>query len=480
MDKINISKQKNTPHIQTKMKVKTNFRKMYLIDETMMNSKLSYQNMSLRPQSEATSSIHINHPPVSADSTLRKVLPNKVQEKSELVQSRYNKARMDENRMLQGNQYEGINSSVVNPGQTLIKQFEEPENIDSKNMNNHTQNLPPSSIKEKPSEDWINQQVQHQRENQDTCIECKDKDVTYEPYEIMYPDRTSMEVDDRKIIENPTYTDVNSNQQSQENWSFMNNHDQPQPLTSTVDKEPPAGILPVEHTSMEVDDKRIMVRPVIDNIQSSVSASNPTVRLDYPTSALYPTQNNLPMYRSNVPSIEHGSNDPPQHLSTLSLQNVQPRQLMHVPSDSSSVQNRENRYPQQMLKFSSDKKPIIYEQPLSIQYDQNKSTPTYLQYQETPKIVKRPNVTISYTCTLCNLNFAKKEALLRHNKNIHDAFYQTEKGEKRKFMGTYSDPNKRLKKTPGGKRKLTYVTTEKPKRLKDMTKALEQYESYNE
>ena len=462
------------------MKVKTNFRKMYLIDETMMNSKLSYQNMSLRPQSEATSSIHINHPPVSADSTLRNVPPNKVQEKSELVQSRYNKARMDENRMLQGNQYEGINSSVVNPGQTLIKQSEEPENIDSKNMNNHTQNLPPSSIKEKPSEDWINQQVQHQRENQDTCIECKEKDLTYKTYEVMYPDRTSMEVDDRKIIENPTYTDVNSNQQSQQNWSIMNTHHQLQPLTSTLDNEPPAGILPVEHTSMEVDDKRIMVRPVIDNIQSSVSASNPTVRLDYPTSALYPTQNNLPMYRSNVPSIEHGSNNPPQHLSTLSLQNVQPRQLMHVPSDSSSVQNRENRYPQQMLKFSSDKKPIIYEQPLSIQYDQKKSTPMYLQYQETPKIVKRPNITISYTCTLCNLNFAKKEALLRHNKNIHDAFYQTEKGEKRKFMGTYSDPNKRLKKTPGGKRKLTYVTTEKPKRLKDMTKALEQYESYNE
>ena len=84
MDKINISKQKNTPHIQTKMKVKTNFRKMYLIDETMMNSKLSYQNMSLRPQSEATSSIHINHPPVSADSTLHKVPPNKGQESSEL------------------------------------------------------------------------------------------------------------------------------------------------------------------------------------------------------------------------------------------------------------------------------------------------------------------------------------------------------------------------------------------------------------
>merc|ERR1711873_135788 len=202
------------------------------------------------------------------------------------VQSRYNKARMDENRMLQGNQYEGINSSVVNPGQTLIKQSEEPENIDSKTMNNHTQNLPPSSIKEKPSEDWINQQVQHQRGNQDTCIECKEKDLTYKTYIVMYPDRTSMEVDDRKIIENPTYTDVNSNQQSQQNWSIMNTHHQLQPLTSTLDNEPPAGILPVEHTSMEVDDKRIMVRPVIDNIQSSVSASNPTVRLDYPTSAL--------------------------------------------------------------------------------------------------------------------------------------------------------------------------------------------------
>ena len=130
----------------------------------------------------------------------------------------------------------------------------------------------------------------------------------------MYPNRTSTEVDDRKIIENPTYTDVNSNQQSQQNWSFMNTHHPPQPLNSTLNKEPPAGILPLEHTSMEVDDKRIMVRPVIDNIQSSVSASNPTVRLDYPTSALYPTQNNSPMHRSNVPSIEHGSNVPAQHL----------------------------------------------------------------------------------------------------------------------------------------------------------------------
>jgi len=35
-----------------------------------------------------------------------------------------------------------------------------------------------------------------------------------------------------------------------------------------------------------------------------------------------------------------------------------------------------------------------------------------------------------------------------------------------------------LKKTPGGQRKLNYVTTEKPKRLKQLTK--EQYESYNE
>ena len=126
------------------MKVKTNFRKMYLIDETMMNSKLSYQNMSLRPKSEVTSSIHINHLPVSADSTLRKVPSKKQQERTELVQSRDKKARMDDNDMLQGNH----NSPTVNPGQTLIKQSEDPEK-----MNNHTQNLPPSFIKEKPSED---------------------------------------------------------------------------------------------------------------------------------------------------------------------------------------------------------------------------------------------------------------------------------------------------------------------------------------
>merc|ERR1712215_178328 len=51
---------------------------------------------------------------------------------------------------------------------------------------------------------------------------------------------------------------------------------------------------------------------------------------------------------------------------------------------------------------------------------------------------------VTFKCTLCDTNFKKKSALMRHNKDFHDAFYQTEKGLKRKSNNN-SLTNKRMK-----------------------------------
>merc|ERR1712208_62404 len=39
---------------------------------------------------------------------------------------------------------------------------------------------------------------------------------------------------------------------------------------------------------------------------------------------------------------------------------------------------------------------------------------------------------ITFKCTLCDTDFARKSSLMRHNKRFHEAFHQIEKGIKRK------------------------------------------------
>ena len=78
--------------------------------------------------------------------------------------------------------------------------------------------------------------------------------------------------------------------------------------------------------------------------------------------------------------------------------------------------------------------------------------------------------------TICNEDFKSKSTLIRHNKNIHEAFYQTVKGEKRKKNEGKFYPNKKFKNRTGDKRKNQSAITDNVKKLKSLEKV--NYETY--
>ena len=73
----------------------------------------------------------------------------------------------------------------------------------------------------------------------------------------------------------------------------------------------------------------------------------------------------------------------------------------------------------------------------------------YVKYNE-PGIVALPSArglpnNVLFTCTLCNTNFKTQKALERHVKNLHEAFDQKETGAKRKLVVTNTRMNKKSK-----------------------------------
>ena len=104
--------------------------------------------------------------------------------------------------------------------------------------------------------------------------------------------------------------------------------------------------------------------------------------------------------------------------------------------------------------------------------------PLYLEYSNEKERTPLEEMKITYSCTLCNLDFKKKSSHIRHNKNIHDAFYQTEKGEKRKTDDLSEESKKRLKTSFGTKRKALDEISFIPKKSKKMSKINASYDSY--
>lgn len=151
---------------------------------------------------------------------------------------------------------------------------------------------------------------------------------------------------------------------------------------------------------------------------------------------------------------------------------------INVPEQMNSSLNHPSVQQRQGTSTHSSRKKIDYDVPLAIKDDSQKASPLYLQYYEPKESHSSRKDKIVFFCTLCNRHFNKKSALLRHNKNIHDAFYQTEKGEKRKFNDGDETSNKRLKSFFGTKRKASNGISSTPKKLKSLTNTNGLYDSY--
>ena len=102
-----------------------------------------------------------------------------------------------------------------------------------------------------------------------------------------------------------------------------------------------------------------------------------------------------------------------------------------------------------------------------IECDDDKPVREYEDYMNKEDI-------ITFKCTLCDTNLKKKLALMRHNKDFHDAFYQSEKGVDRKSSNMTLN-NKRFKSARGDKRKMNSIS---PPNKKANTKIVV-YEPYD-
>ncbi len=173
---------------------------------------------------------------------------------------------------------------------------------------------------------------------------------------------------------------------------------------------------------------------------------------EYPTLQYHNSQPPaLQMEHANImlPTIHHESGNshpmdtlPPQEQAELmdfnttkTLEhNAQPETTLALPpSDQLNITNKPIEYQGSALALP----PPVDE---CVDCTDKSAITKYVKYNE-PGIVALPSVqglpnSVLFTCTLCNTNFKSQTTLQRHMKNLHDAFNQKEKGSKRKLVDT--------------------------------------------
>ena len=121
-----------------------------------------------------------------------------------------------------------------------------------------------------------------------------------------------------------------------------------------------------------------------------------------------------------------------QYNQPTSLSSYQPQALSHPhPMEEEEVDRKQHK----VLKNQYEKSPAV---------EMEQGVPALPAPEPAYSIwFPTPNEYTSFTCTLCNTSFQSKNALERHNRNIHDAFQQKTKGIKHKETFTcdicYSD-----------------------------------------
>ena len=140
-----------------------------------------------------------------------------------------------------------------------------------------------------------------------------------------------------------------------------------------------------------------------------------------------------------------------QHMDVDQM-SVVPQQLPLVPQHAEEDMDLSSQYNDQpqALKHQHQPQALQYQpQALSskksISYSLWKPVVELQQEPVYPLTTPTSNEYSYYTCTICNTNFNKRNALERHMKNIHDAYQQKVKGAKRKIEREDRHPRKYVK-----------------------------------
>ena len=480
------------------MRVKSNFKKMYLIDETVFNqisSKLPPYQSTYYPKTQVKVNtpiqIHPNSSHVKHEDMGKSSFPDKSQNESQKVSNDLTDDYQVKDNSSTESEVNNIDSEYMentvfekNPGSDEIKQqFSDtykdstlkPNFIESNSkmsQKSTKQSKPYTQTKDNStlfpynnSEKSVEQFSDRMEYNAESCEECNEKSLKNESRvrqltsqtkngtsadrfrsQPLTTEDTPMEIEDRRLQLIPKYEVYQLDYPKQQQRS--------------------------QDTKMDVDERSVVLRPSYSlEKNEAYSPTNPnsevtsTVHylpqyqaLPLDKLRLEPTLSNTPLQKNDEAGIG---------VETLSLS--QPREL---PS----------------LKYQNDREyqPLTYTQPLPVQYETRERrvdvpsaikshdlNPTVNQEQ----VVSRKSSTkVTYTCTICNEDFKSKSTLIRHNKNIHEAFYQTVKGEKRKKNEGKFYPNKKFKNRTGDKRKNQSAITDNVKKLKSLEKV--NYETY--
>ena len=515
------------------MKVKTNFKKMYLIDANVydrMNFNSMSQNSPQRQSSSSKSSISIDQHTLPHNSNYQSI--RSFSGKNEPFNPLFPKDQSNHDRI--------VNEKKE---KRWLRQYENETNIDDSNSNDKR----------------VNENEDHMRFDKETEI----KDSNQSPFDKTVHPQENQDVFEGKTSTNSSMIKENMGQKNElekngstllspENNSSLLPNQQIHPLVSyqgsenrneyifrpyksslrreetpmLLDKTPmntikrdetpmiveqnvnssrhppfdmnPPSSIQETSSSMSTQPNQIFLHPnhhPMLGLENSSSSLSPSLPIDY-----NPSNSKVEIPKQNVQSLtsydpqivqDRNSSSFIENPSIPKLEYHPPNPILNHQQLPSSSQNQMKRYKKTSFSLnypslhqdpSSINQPIQrkldYKVPLAIEGTKQMRPPLYLEYSNEKERTPLEEMKITYSCTLCNLDFKKKSSLIRHNKNIHDAFYQTEKGEKRKTDDLSEESKKRLKTSFGTKRKALDEISFIPKKSKKMSKLNASYDSY--
>lgn len=507
------------------MKTKTNFKKMYLIDDFLyntINQKALSSNVIPRRHSDnkLTSTIQFNqiqpsNPPPHTNNKMDITRYPLDKENAESKMNYYeNDANYDMKKSNQDKQNEFENKSLSNhllKGNVFDRNKEDIETPET--MSEKTKMVDPPSSSELKNTD-------HK-----PCLECNEKHLSLSSKidnhpltDISESDNTQMEVDDNsykrdktdenQINKHPTILHTNSkedeNQLGHFPYEFSPSTTNETKSLSNYPSKNRIRTNSKKRKNRKTSSKIMFKEPMkIGFEKSDNSKYNLPLPLEYTTNnqpkITYQQPKKLQFNQTdNQPSLQPHYNPlqylPYQELPKLNS-GVQYEKPFGIENDNQARVNTQPdnqpslQLPYNSLQYLPYQEPsklnlgVEYKKPLELKNDNltraitlkpNRTPATVInskkreiEYDEEYPLIPQ-NIKVTYTCTICNLNFKKKSTLLRHNKNIHDSFYQLDKGDKRKLEEVHFEPNKKMKKTYNLKRKSIQTLSNLPKKTRTL------------